>query len=178
MAKADSRRGLWAIPVASVLIFGSFVVMQASPQPSPGNQASVADFVTSPGVEAANASLIFGLICLLLGLIGLYSALLTTKAVRWAVAGLVLAVVALCLLIGLQTILAVALPTLSDYYRAGHPEVGSAFEPLSGGGNRIGITFIVALLLLLGSALCFAVGVWRSTRFGKWLGVFLAVGLV
>jgi hypothetical membrane protein len=178
MAKADSRRGLWAIPAASVLIFGSFMLMQASPQPSPHSEASFASFVTSPGAEVASALLILGLICLLLGLIALQSALMGTPAVRWAVVGLVLAVLALCLLIGLQTILAIALPTLGDYYLSGHLEVGASFEALSGGGNRIGMAFIVGLISLLASAVCFGVAVWRSSKFSKWLGLVLAVGLV
>jgi hypothetical protein len=124
---------------------------------------------------------IVGLLCLLFGVLTLYSLLAAEPARNWAALGMILGVSVIALLVGLWMILAYVDPVLSDVYRSGHKDgAKEAYNLMSGGhwSSRMTPVFIVGGLAALVASISLGYAIWRSGRFAKWIGPAFGVAFM
>lgn len=172
-----TRFGLWAIPVAGVLTLLPWIAIFLV---SGGGNSADQQLAQEPTPEAIVGFVyIVGLLCLLFGVLTLYSVLSAGPAHNWAALGMILGVSVIALLVGLWMILAYVDPVLSDVYRAGHKDgAKEAFNLMSGGhwSGRMTPVFIVGGLAALVAAISLGYAIWRSGRFAKWIGPAFGIG--
>jgi hypothetical protein len=174
-----TRAGLWAIPVAGVLTLipwiGIFFV-------SGGGSSPDQQLARDPTPFAIVGFLyIVGLICLLFGVLTIFSLLSAGPAHTWAAVGMVLGVSVITLLVGIWMILSVVDPVLSDVYRSGHKDgAAEAYDLMSGGhwSGRMTPVFIVGGLGALVASISLGFAIWRSGRFAKWIGPVFGVAFM
>src|SRR5437588_9304750 len=167
-----TRWGLWALPLGGVLTFIPWLGLYFSKNPDPvKDPGGMAQEATSAGVIVLGDAYMIGTLCLLFGLLALYSVLAETSAGTWAAAGAIGGVVAMMLVIGVWMILVVGGAIVGDVVLSGHRDAGATYQWMSGGhwNGRI-----VPVLTLLGvSGIVGAVGqgvaIWRSGRFPRWI---------
>jgi hypothetical protein len=172
-----TRLGLWAIAAAGVLTLLPWIAIFV-----------VADRGTDQQLAADQASneilgllYIVGLLCLLFGVLAVYSVVSAGPARSWAALGMILGVTVVALLVGLWMILALVDPILSDVYRSGHKDgAREAFNLMSGGSWSVRMTpvFIAGGLCAIIASISLGVAIWRSGRFAKWIGVAFGVGFI
>lgn len=174
-----TRRGLWALPVAGVLVLLGWLFFIGGPSVR-NDPAGYARSVTSAASIVVGYVYLVGLLCLLFGLLALYLYLAPGRAHAWAAAGMILGVASVGLLLGVFGMLVLASAVLGDVYLSGHQDVSAAMLQLSGGNlsGRIIAFLIVVILLGLAGAVATATAVWRSRQLSKWAGILLAVGVV
>lgn len=173
------RRGIYALPAAGVLTAVPWIFLLGGPSPKTDPQG-FANSATSAGSAVGGYIYLAGLICLLFGLLALYGYLARTRAASWAAGGMIVSVVGIALALPVFGVLGLARPVLADVYLAGHKDVTTAMELLSGGtfSNRINSYFGVFVLVCLIGAIAYAVAVWKSGSLPKWAGVIAAAGFV
>src|ERR1700694_1843053 len=165
-----TRLGLFAIPVAGVLTLLSWLALLGGVGSGNSDQQLAGDQSLN---EILGLVYIIGLLCLLFGVLAIYSVLSAEPARNWAVVGMILGVTVVALLVGFWMILALVDPVLSDVYRSGHKDgAKQAFDLLSGGScsGRMTPIFIVGGLCALVASISLGVALWRSGRFAKWIG--------
>jgi hypothetical protein len=173
-----TRLGLFAIPVAGVLTLLPWLALLVGVGSGNSDQQLAGDQSLN---EILGLVYIIGLLCLLFGLLAIYSVLSAERARNWAVVGMILGVTVVALLVGLWMILALVDPVLSDVYRSGHKDgAKQAFDLLSGGSwsGRMTPIFIVGSLCALVASISLGVALWRSGRFAKWIGAAFGVAFL
>ncbi len=173
------RRGIYALPAAGVLTLVPWVFIfgGTSIKTDPEGFANSA---TSTGSAVGGYIYLAGLICLLFGLLALYGHLARTRAASWAAGGMIVSVVGIAVALPVFGVLGLARPVVADVYLAGHKDVTTAMELLSGGSfsSRINSYFAVFVVVCLIGAIAYAVAVWKSGSLPKWAGVIAAAGFV
>jgi hypothetical protein len=174
-----TRVGLWAIPAAGVLTLVPWIgIFFVGGGGSSSDQQLAQDQTPSAIVGFLY---IAGLLCLLFGVISLYSVLSAGPARNWAALGMILGVIVIALLVGLWMILAFVDPVLSDVYRSGHKDgAKEAFDLMSGGhwSGRMTPVFVFGGLSALVASICLGYAIWRSGRFAKWIGPAFGVAFL
>lgn len=180
MKMSLTRLGLWAIPAAGVLTLlpwlGMFVGV--GPAGNSPDQQLASDPAPS---ELFGLLYIVGLLCLLFGVLAIYSVVSAGPARNWAALGMILGISVVALLVGLWMILALVDPILSDVYRSGHKDgAREAFNLMSGGSwsGRVTPVFIVGGLAAVVASISLGVAIWRSGRFAKWIGAAFGVAFM
>jgi hypothetical protein len=172
------RLGVWALPIAGVLIFLSWFAFLGGPSVSqdPDGYARTS---TSSLVIAAGYTYLAGLLFLIVGLLGVYVSLPRTAS-PWPTIGTLLTVAGTALVLPVFGILVIAGPVLGDVYLAGHKDVSAAMLQLAGGSfsPRIIAYFVVLMLVSLVGAIATAFAIWSSGLLPKWSGVLFALGFV
>lgn len=173
------RRGLYALPVAGVLtaVPWLFLLRQPSLRTDPDGYARS---IISPSIAVAGYVYLAGFICLLFGLLALYTHLARTSGASWAAGGLVVSVVGIALALPVFGVFGLASAILGDAYLAGHKDVTAAMVLMGGGtpSNRLNSYFGILMLIALFGATANAVAVWRSRTLPRWAGLVLVPGLV
>jgi len=173
-----TRAGLWAIPVAGLLTLLPWIGIFLTG----GGGSADKQLAQDPTRDVIVGFVyIVGLLCLLFGVLTLYSVLAAGPARNWAALGMILGVTVLALLVGLWMILAYVDPVLSDVYRAGHKDgAKEAFNLMSGGhwSGRMTPVLIVGGLAALVASISLGYAIWRSGRFAKWIGPAFGVAFM
>jgi len=178
MKMSLTRAGLWAIPAAGVLILLPWLAILVGLGAGSTDQQLASD--QGPG-EILGFLTIVGLLCLLFGVLAIYSVLSAGPARNWAALGMILGVVVVSLLVGVWMILAIVDPILSDVYRSGHKDgAREAFNLMSGGSwsGRMIPVFVVGGLAAVVASISLGVAIWRSGRFAKWIGAAFGVAFM
>jgi hypothetical protein len=173
-----TRLGLWTIPIAGVLTLLPWLALLVGVGSGSTDQQLASDQALN---EILGLVYIIGLLCLLFGVVAIYSVLSAKPVRNWAALGMILGVTVMALLVGLWMILALVDPVLSDVYRSGHKDgAKQAFDLLSGGSwsGRMRPIFIVGGLCALVASISLGVAIWRSGQFAKWIGAAFGVAFL
>ena len=155
---------------------GLFVT--GAPQLNPAtNPGGVARLVTGPTHFIVGNIYIIGLLFLLFGVLAINARVASTSGGTWVGVGLVLAIVAITLVIGVWIVLTYVDAVIGDAYQGGNHGVGPLFSSMSGGRWSLWFVplFVVGGLSGLVAAVALGTGLWRSGSFGK--GMAIAFGL-
>jgi hypothetical protein len=133
------------------------------------------------GDQVATYAYAAGFLCLLFGLLALYTSVMSRRPGLVTLGAVVLDVLALALLLSVQIgVLVLARPIAADFYLSGHDDAGSLVVQLSGGGfsPRILTFLLVTISVALLGAIATGAAIWRSGLVPKWAGVLIAIGFV
>ena len=175
-----TRVGLWALPIAGVLIAVPWLAFITGPTDLARDPDGYVRALTSPIAAAAWYGYPLGLVCLVFGLLALYDLVTDSHARSLALAGPLVGVAATALLLAPLGVFIFAGPIVGDVYQAGHKEVVEALKPLAGGALPPRILWYYIAVILLGAVAAVASGsaLWRSGRVPRWAGVVFAVGFL
>jgi hypothetical protein len=176
-----TRRGLWLLPVAGVLTgLPWFEFIHVGPgQPHLARDEALR--ALSIGDQVATYAYAAGFLCLLFGLLALYTSVMSRRPGLMTLGAVVLDVLAVALLLSVQIgVLVLARPIAADFYLSGHDDAGSLVLQLSGGGfsPRILTFLLVTIFVALLGAIATGAALWRSDASPKWVAVSLAAGFV
>src|SRR5487761_218092 len=116
MKMSLTRLGLWAIPAAGVLTLVPWLAMFVGVGAGSTDHQLASDQAPD---EILGLLYIVGLLCLMFGVLAIDSVLSAETARSWAALGMILGISVIALLVGVQMILAIVDPVLSDVYRSG-----------------------------------------------------------
>lgn len=174
-----TRRGIYALPAAGLLTAAPWVffLQQPSIKTDPEGYARS---LTASGTALGGYLYLTGLICLLFGMLALYSYLARTRGSSWAAAGMTISVIAIGLALPVIGILGLGNAVLADVYLAGHKDVGAAMRLLEGGtlSDRIKTYIGILIYVSLAGAIAYIVAVWKSGSLPRVAGVLVGAGFV
>ncbi|HKV32362.1 MAG TPA: hypothetical protein VJT14_15265 [Candidatus Dormibacteraeota bacterium] len=174
-----TRRGIYALPAAGLLtaVPWIFILRQPSIKTDPEGYARS---LTASGTTLGGYLYLTGLICLLFGMLALYSYLAQTRGSSWAAGGMMISVIAISLALPVIGILGLANTVLADVYLAGHKDVSAAMRLLEGGtlSDRIKTYIGILIYISLTGAIAYIVAVWKSGSLPRVAGVLVAAGFV
>jgi hypothetical protein len=173
-----ARLGIWALPVAGILILLPWFVFFGGPTASSDPDGYARQLTSGPFVGAGYVYLV-GLVCLLFGLLALFTSLPPAPGSLPTV-GMVLSLSAVALVLPVFGVEVLAGPVLGDVYQAGHKDVSAAMVALAGGSfsGRIITYFVVVILVAALGAIATGTSLWRSRALPRWTIVALQVGFI
>src|SRR5262245_27263262 len=170
-----ARRGLWALPVWTVLLFLGTITHQPDPRT---DFAGFARYVTTTEFLISHlVASIVGAGIGALGLLALFTFLALRVRSRLAATGLALAVLGDVMITAIFGMAAFGQSAVGRLYLAGHTE-----EAVSTYGDMYGpplsATAAVGILLLVIGVVALGIATARSRVLPAWAGIGLAVGIV
>jgi hypothetical protein len=170
-----ARRGLWALPLWTILLFLATLTHQPDTRTDfPG----FARYVTTNEFLVSHiAASIVGAAIGVVGLLALYVFLALHIRSRLAALALFLAVVGDVMITAIFGMAAFAQPALGRLYLAGQTDAAvSTYDDMY--GTPLGLTAAVGILLFVVGVVLLGIVVSRSGVLPRWAGIGLAVGVV
>jgi hypothetical protein len=141
---------------------------------------------TQKAADAANFNLVLMAVYILivagliLSLVSLYSVVTADTGEQWALGGLVAGALSGLLVMADWGALALGTIAVADAYKDGNTGVAPALKYLEGGElpSQLDAIFGVAAVLALISAILFAIPMWRSRIFPRWVVIAFGLGLI
>jgi hypothetical protein len=171
-----ARKGLWALPVYTVLLFLGTLTHQPPYQtdfPAYARYVTTTEFLISHLVAS-----ILGAAIGILGFIALFIILCKGRTAALALWGLVAGVIANTLITAVVGVAAFAQPAIGRAYLSGHMAGVVALNNDVYGTVPLNTTGLAGFLLLTIGIICFGVAVIRSGPLPKLAGIGLVVGIV
>ncbi len=170
-----ARRGLWALPLWTVLLFLGTLTHQPDPQT---NFAGFAAYVTTTEFLISHiVASIVGAAVGVLGLLALFTFLALRVRSHVAIAGLAMAVLGNVMICSVFGVAAFGQPAVGRLYLAGQTAAAvTTYNDMY--GAPLTATVTAGILLLVAGVIALGITVTRSRVGGRWPGIGMAVGIV